>query len=215
VPPRNEQNDAPEEAEYGTTLTANINIDVDHNVYDLQEAKTILTKAEKIVVEDCPCRTEHHHCDAPLNVCISIDKSAEATLKTGKHAHEITLNQAMTILNKTHEAGLVHMAYASKGSTEPTSICSCCPCCCNTLRPMLQKGTHNLVLSSKHIAEDDTSKCTACGTCVKRCIFGARRLAAGELAYDASRCMGCGVCVSTCPTGAIKMVPRATEQLRK
>jgi MinD superfamily P-loop ATPase len=63
-------------------------------------------------------------------------------------------------------------------------------------------------LASAFVAAVYADECTACGVCVHRCIFGARKLVDGELVYDPSRCMGCGVCVSTCPTGTISMVPR-------
>lgn len=199
---------APDELDHGITLSVNTMIEADHNVYDLSEAKTILSKARKIVVGDCPCRTEHHKCDAPLDVCLSLDEQAEISLKNGGNNHEVSLDEALSILKRSHEAGLVHMAYVAKGADKPKVLCSCCGCCCNTLSPMIKKGTFELILSSKKIAEDKHDGCTACGVCVLRCIFGARKLVEGELIYDPSRCMGCGVCVSTCPTGTILMIQR-------
>ena len=73
---------------------------------------------------------------------------------------------------------------------------------------MLRTGTPPLILSSNYVARDEAEKCTACGVCAKRCIFGARKLKNGELVYDTSLCMGCGVCVSRCPTATISMVLR-------
>jgi heterodisulfide reductase subunit A-like polyferredoxin len=80
---------------------------------------------------------------------------------------------------------------------------------------MIEKGTFDLILTSKLVAEDDHENCTACGVCVDRCIFRARKLVDGELIYAASKCMGCGVCVSTCPTGIISMVKRRGEPHNK
>jgi len=45
-------------------------------------------------------------------------------------------------------------------------------------------------------------------SCVLRCVFGARVLGNGLLAYDEARCYGCGLCVTTCPERAISLVPR-------
>jgi Pyruvate/2-oxoacid:ferredoxin oxidoreductase delta subunit len=210
-----ETHESPDELDRGITLPVNVKIEADHTVYDLSEAKAILGKARKIIVGDCPCRAEHHNCDAPLDVCLSLDDQADISLRNGGNNREVTLDEALAILKRSHEAGLVHMAYVAKGADKPKVLCSCCACCCNTLGPMLKKGTHELILSSNYIAEDDAEKCTACGVCVKRCIFGARKFVEGELVYDTSRCMGCGVCVSTCPTCTISMVPRRTEPLRK
>ncbi len=209
--PHQQQED---ELDHGITLPVNAKIDVDHTVYDLTEARAILSKARRIAVGDCPCRTEHHNCDAPLDVCLSLDEQADAGIRDGG-SHEITLDQALATLKRSHEAGLVHMAYVAKGFDHPKVLCSCCGCCCNTLRPMIEKGTYPLILTSKLVAEDDHDKCTACGVCADRCIFRTRKLVDGELVYDPTHCMGCGVCVSTCPTGTISMVPRRTKHPSK
>ncbi len=208
APHSGEAPEVPEELDRGITLPVNVKIEADHKVYDLSEAKAILSKAHRIAVGDCPCRTEHHNCNAPLDVCLSLDDQADLSLSNGENNREVTLDEALAILKRSHEAGLVHMAYVAKGAERPKVLCSCCACCCNTLGPMLRKGAYPLILSSKYVAKDDTEKCTACGVCAKRCIFGARKLEDGELVYDTSLCMGCGVCVSTCPTGIISMVPR-------
>jgi ferredoxin len=208
APHSGEAHEAPDELDHGITLPVNTMIEADHAVYDLSEAKAILGKARKIVVGDCPCRAEHHNCDAPLNVCLSLDEQADISLRNGGNNREVTLDEALSILKGSHEAGLVHMAYVAKGADKPKVLCSCCACCCNTLGPMIMRGTFELILSSKYLAEDNHEGCTACGVCVHRCIFGARKLVDGELVYDPSRCMGCGVCVSTCSTGSILMVPR-------
>ncbi len=102
------------------------------------------------------------------------------------------------------------MAYVAKGADRPKILCSCCGCCCETLGPMIEKGTFPLILTSRLIAEDDHDRCTACGVCAGRCIFGARRLVDGELLYDPEKCMGCGVCVSACPTDT--MAPRRAKK---
>ena len=211
APDSSEVHNAPDdELDYGVTLSVNTLIEVDHTVYDFSEAKAILSKARKIVVGDCPCRVEHHNCDAPIDVCLSLDDQADISLRNGGNNNEVTLEEALSILKRSHEAGLVHMAYVAKGEDKPKVLCSCCACCCNTLSPMIKKGTYEQILSSKYLAKDKHEECTACGVCARRCIFGARKLERGELIYDSSHCMGCGVCVSTCPTGTISMVPRSS-----
>jgi Pyruvate/2-oxoacid:ferredoxin oxidoreductase delta subunit len=208
APDSHEAQQANDELDHGITLPVNVKIEADQIVFDLSEAKAILTKARRIAVGDCPCRSEHHNCDAPIDVCLSLDDQAEASISRGGNNREVALDEALSILKRSHEAGLVHMAYIAKGADRPKILCSCCGCCCTTLGPMIEKGTFDLILTSKQIAEDDYDKCTACGICVDRCIFKARKLVEGSLVYDASKCMGCGVCVSTCSTGAISMVPR-------
>jgi Pyruvate/2-oxoacid:ferredoxin oxidoreductase delta subunit len=212
APDSHEAQPANDELDHGITLPVNVRIEADHTVFDLSEAKAVLKKARRITVGDCPCRSEHHNCDAPIDVCLSLDEQADTSISHGGNNREVTLDEALAILKRSHEAGLVHMAYVAKGADRPKILCSCCGCCCKTLSPMIEKGTFDLILTSKQIAEDDHDKCTACGICVDRCIFRARKLIDGELAYDAKKCMGCGVCVSTCPIGAISMVPRRAKK---
>ena len=198
-----------DEIDKAITIPVNIKIEADHMVYDLSEVKTILEKAYKIVVENCGCRTEYDNCDSPRDVCLNIDEEAEFALKkVGINAREISLDEALDVLKRSHEAGLVHMAYVMKGSDKPGLICSCCTCCCHTLSGLIRNGIHAQVLKSNYIATDDPEKCIGCGVCVERCVFMARSIDEGNLSYDKSRCMGCGLCVTTCSSNAILMAQR-------
>jgi hypothetical protein len=52
----------------------------------------------------------YRHCDSPLEVCLDMNEVAERQIELG-WAREITLDETLRVLEKTHEAGLVHMAY--------------------------------------------------------------------------------------------------------
>ncbi|MCW4049528.1 MAG: 4Fe-4S binding protein [Candidatus Bathyarchaeota archaeon] len=190
------------------TIPVNTRIEVDHRVFDLSEMKTILENARKIALQDCGCKTAHQNCDNPRDVCISLDKTADELLSSDAYeSREITLEEALRVLEKSHEAGLVHMAYTMKGDNTPGLVCSCCACC-YTLGSLLRNGVHTQILTSRYVAEDDKGKCDSCGKCVERCIFLARNMSEGELVYDQTKCFGCGLCVSTCPPDVISLVPR-------
>jgi Pyruvate/2-oxoacid:ferredoxin oxidoreductase delta subunit len=191
----------------------NAEIEAEHRVLDLSEVEKILRDSENLFLQDCGCRTIHHNCDGPLDTCLSVNVAADYTEKwPGQHARRVTIEESLAALRRSHEAGLVHMAYVFKGEEKPQLICSCCTCCCHTLGGIVSHGITTQVLTSKLIAEDDDEKCTNCGVCVKRCVLGARRMVAGKKAYDASRCLGCGLCATTCPTGAIKLTERKKAQ---
>jgi len=198
-----------ETLEKAVTIPVNIEIEAEHRVYDLSEMKEILSKADRIVLLDCGCRTDYGNCNAPRDVCMNIGDAAEEALEMKRlNPRLIRLDEALQTLERSHRAGLVHMAYTMKGDEVPTVICSCCSCCCHTLGGLIRFGIATEVLTSRYVAEDDEPKCIRCGVCVDRCTFNARQLEDGDLLYDESQCFGCGLCVTTCPTETIKLVPR-------
>ena len=198
-----------DDLEKAVTIPVNYMIEADHRVFDLSEVEKILREARKITVQDCGCKTEYGNCDAPRDVCIGLDEEADYALRKGTmNVREIDIDTALDVLRRSHEAGLVHMAYVFKDKEKPGLICSCCSCCCHTLGGLLRYGIHTEVLSSRLNAVDREEKCIDCGECVSRCVFEARWMEKDKMTYDVSKCMGCGLCVTTCPTETISMVPR-------
>ena len=199
-----------DELEHAVTIPVNIDLGAQHRVYDLSEIKEILEKSQRIAVQDCGCRTRLDNCDSPREVCLSINYYADEVLETGEYdSREIGMEEALEVLRRSHEAGLVHMAYTMKGGDVPFLLCSCCPCCCHTLGSLVRNGIHTEILTSKYLALDDLDLCNHCGDCVERCVFQARGMVDGRLEFDSSKCFGCGLCVSKCPTRAITLIPRS------
>jgi Pyruvate/2-oxoacid:ferredoxin oxidoreductase delta subunit len=199
--------------ELAATIPVNSRIESEQTILDLTEMEKILREARLISIGECGCRKKHHRCDAPLDVCFSLDTAAEKLLEEGL-AKKVSLEEALDALKRSHEAGLVHVTYTFKGKEKPEAICSCCSCCCHSLSALVRFGVPNAVVSSKFVAAVDPEKCINCGKCVTRCQFRARRLENGKLHYDKTRCFGCGVCVSTCPTGSISLISRTISESR-
>jgi NAD-dependent dihydropyrimidine dehydrogenase PreA subunit len=198
-----------EELENAVTVPVNVEIQFEHHVYDFTEMKEILERARRIVVQDCGCKTEYRNCNAPRDVFLSLDETADELLANHKYyPREIDVKEAIEVLQRSHEAGLVHMAYTMKGEKSPGLVCSCCPCCCHTIGSLARGGVHTQILTSKYIASHDTEKCVECAACIERCVFQARRMERGKLVYDSSKCFGCGLCVSTCPMNASSLILR-------
>ncbi len=205
----NELRDIADSLQSAVALPVNVEIEADHRVFDMSEVEKILRESEYIFLNNCGCRSMHRNCDNPLDTCLAVNVGPDyPETGEGRNSRRVTVEEALAALKRSHEAGLVHMAYVMKGDDKPFLICSCCTCCCHTLGGLLRHGIHTQVLTSKLIADDDDAKCTDCGTCVKRCVFGARQMVDGEKKYDNTRCFGCGLCASTCLTNAIKLVDR-------
>jgi Pyruvate/2-oxoacid:ferredoxin oxidoreductase delta subunit len=175
----------------------------------MSETREILVDATKIALQDCGCKADYGNCDAPKDVCLSINKVAEEFTESGEfESRFITVEEALKVLERSHEVGLVHMSYTMKGDDRPGLICSCCACCCHTLGSLVRNGIYTQILTSRYIAADDKTLCVNCGDCVDRCVFQARNMEDGVLTYDNTMCYGCGLCISTCPEQAISLVDR-------
>jgi len=189
------------------TVPVSISIQGQQTILDLTSVENILRNAEVISLQDCGCRVKWHKCDAPLDVCLSLDDNAREAIKEG--AKRISLAQSIVVLKRSHDAGLVHLAYIFKGKEKPEIICSCCSCCCHSLSALVRFGIPDHVVASEYIAEQNYETCKNCGTCVQRCQFHARQLNSdNKLIFNPAKCFGCGLCVTTCPTKSITLTKR-------
>jgi electron transport complex protein RnfB len=197
------------------TVPVSIKISGKQKVLGFSEVSKILSKAKLVSLEHCTCRVERKNCDAPLDVCVCMDEEAVEAMRD-RGAWKTTHEKAMEALQIAHKAGLVHLAYETKGRRRIKIICSCCACCCQTLAAITRFGYHHdIVECADVIAVRDDSKCTSCGICVERCHFDAWGLVGDDVHQYPLKCAGCGVCASFCPSGAIKMVRRKAKSRKR
>jgi Pyruvate/2-oxoacid:ferredoxin oxidoreductase delta subunit len=192
------------------TIPVNLHIEGTQRILDLSQMEQILSQTKHIAISDCACRKKNQKCNAPLEVCFSLDERAEKMAEKGS-ARKVSLAEALDALRRSHEAGLVHLTITYQGKEKPEVVCSCCSCCCHSLSGLIRFGMPDAVVTSKYIAAIDLQKCVDCGKCISRCQFKARWIESGQVRYDVKRCFGCGVCVSTCPTDAISLVERKSQ----
>jgi len=188
------------------TIPMNTSIQGHQQVLDPSAMKRILKKAKLITLGNCGCRLRVKKCDAPIDVCLSIDSKARDAVKQG--VKPISVQEALKVLERSHKAGLVHLAYIFEGKEKPDWICSCCSCCCHSMSALVRFGIPDHVIASEYVASQDEETCENCGTCVERCQFNARKLLNGKLHFAREKCFGCGLCASTCPTNSILLVKR-------
>jgi H+/Na+-translocating ferredoxin:NAD+ oxidoreductase subunit B len=124
------------------------------------------------------------------------------------------LDEALHILEISHQAGLVHMAYGHGDLFKPgvvNSICSCCTYCCGIFSGIFRFGMFPYLLTSHSIAETDPGACIDCGKCVDRCQFKAREMVDNHFTFHQEMCFGCGVCLNSCPTQAIQLIEKPEQ----
>lgn len=188
------------------TIPVSISVKGKQKVLGFSEAGRILRKAVLISLEPCWCRLKLKNCDGPIDVCICVDKEAELAISE-RDGWKATFEKAMAALEKSHKAGLVHLAYEFEGH-EMRAICSCCACCCHTLAAITRFGYGDIVGRADVIAVHDPAKCNNCKLCVSKCHFDAWNLVGEKVHHYSLKCAGCGVCASFCPTGSIRLVKR-------
>ena len=117
-------------------------------------------------------------------------------------------------LLKWNKRGMVHiiMCYGTNEEGYPFvgGICNCDYPDCEAIRRRIDLDIHFSLLKSHYLAQIDYEKCTGCGTCAKRCQFGAIKMEVHfkKANIDQLRCFGCGVCATGCPEGAISLIPK-------
>jgi ferredoxin len=168
-----------------------------------QQAIEILRNVRTFALTECICRSRYQRCDKPLDTCLLTNDMADAFVEAGK-AQLISLEEAERVLRKADEDGLVHQTLYNP-QQYAFAVCSCCPCCCYRLQILRVFGRDDLVVHADYVAVVEEGRCTSCGLCVERCIFGAREMVDGEMIYYPERCYGCGLCVTVCPEQATKL----------
>ena len=201
-------------------VPVNVEIKADHKVLNYDNVRKLLVSASKISLLDCSCKRKRGNCDGPVRVCIGLNANAERLLTyagdldswLGKlNPQEVGVDEALSVLKESHEAGYVHMALTKNKDSNPDDIdyiCSCCTCCCSILSGVIRFGLAPHLLTSDTVSVTDMPKCNSCGICVDRCQFGAKEMLNGELAFYPELCLGCGLCLSICPTNAITLVDK-------
>jgi Pyruvate/2-oxoacid:ferredoxin oxidoreductase delta subunit len=182
-------------------------------ILDADSVDKIIESAEVIAVTKCTCRVIAHKCDKPLEVCLQVNNAARYTLDRGS-GRELTKNEALAILRKCEEDGLVHVTMNKMHVGH--FICNCCDCCCQALPLVIKEGL-KICDPSRFRAAIDPDQCSSCETCLDRCYFNALELVETEsgstvMGVVGDKCMGCGLCQITCPEGAISLTAIREEE---
>jgi NAD-dependent dihydropyrimidine dehydrogenase PreA subunit len=130
------------------------------------DVRSILLAAKTFSVRDCICRVQQdqldRRCGFPLKNCLMFS-SVERKPRPG----DISKEEALAILDKTEEIGLVHTV--SNVAEQLGYVCNCCGCCCVILRGITDWGIEKSVAHANYHAVIDAEQCTDCGACMERC----------------------------------------------
>lgn len=190
-------------------ITVDRMIEAGNKLHTYDQVQTYIEKNETISVSTCYCRhaailrDEDTH-GMPNDVCMQFGFAAEFCIeKLG--SKKVSKEEAMQVLKRSEEAGLLHMGQNMAENT--AFICNCDRWHCATINCALAKPKPGDFFNSGFEPRFDRKDCLACEKCIDRCPSGA--LAVGEEGFpevDLDRCFGCAVCATGCPQEAIKMV---------
>jgi electron transport complex protein RnfB len=174
------------------------------------DIKPLILQAEWFELRDCICRRQQdlvgsRKCDFPLKVCLNFSVKERPVGR-----HNIAQEEALNVLDKAEEIGLVHTV--SNIARGIFYVCNCCGCCCGILRGITQFGIQRSVAKANYYAVVDAEQCAGCGICEERCQVNA--CSVDEVArIDLARCIGCGLCVTGCPNDAVKLSLRPDAEV--
>jgi ferredoxin len=198
------------------TIPIEQSITPEQRIANYDEIRHVIENSEgPIGVANCLCRQSHDLMSQPCKKtslresCLYFGATGQLFLNEG-WARQINNEEALEILQKAVNDGLVLQA----GNTNsPEFICTCCGCCCIILTKLQKVPRPSRIIPSNFHSEINLDLCTGCGTCVERCQTYAIKLVDNLAKVVLKRCIGCGACIPTCPEGAIHLKNKNEEMI--
>jgi len=166
-----------------------------------------------IAVINCVCRQTRdvigESC-AKTNIretCMVFRRMADEVTSAGI-GRSLTKDEALAILDKAQEAGLV---LQPQNTQHPSYVCCCCGDCCGILTTVKRFPHPAELYATNYYAEIDPELCTGCEICVPRCQLDAITIPDDVAVVDLNRCIGCGNCVASCDFEAAQLTKKEAE----
>ena len=191
-------------------------VDYEQSVAQYDDLKALIDiVGEPIGVMECICRKGADLIGEPckktklIESCFVFRSGAKMSIEKGL-AREISKEEALKLLEKAEEDGLV---LQPGNSQKPMNICTCCGCCCGILSSQKLIPELAQFFATNYYAEVDADLCIGCGICEDRCNLDAINIEDDISEVNKARCIGCGVCVPTCTSEAISLIKKDEETL--
>ena len=189
-------------------------IKAEQTVLPYEDIRQMFEQSKSFQLMNCICRKESallgKPCKHETEVCMGFSRY-EGAFDRYPLGRIITKEEALNVLTKAEEDGLVHLTYNLK--SDSFFVCNCCSCCCLVLKAVKDYNLPHMLAKSHYLASIDQESCAACGTCAdERCPMEAIVQDNGGYKVQPQRCIGCGVCTNTCPTESITLVHRPESE---
>lgn len=190
-------------------IPVNKTIRAGNTIHTYDQVATYIEKYDPVCVGTCYCRHaaklrgEDIH-EMPLEVCMWFGKTAEHFIER-MGVRKVSKQEALEILDRTEEAGLIHM---SRNTTDDIDfLCNCDRWHCEVVTSILKQPKPGMFFNSGYEPVFDPESCISCETCIERCPPYALKMGENKEhpILNNDMCFGCGVCATGCPEGAISM----------
>jgi Na+-translocating ferredoxin:NAD+ oxidoreductase RNF subunit RnfB len=184
-------------------------------VLPYEQMTGIVERSEVIAVAHCPCRMAHEiagnrECNHTLENCLKFNDMARFIIDKGI-GREISKEEAIEIIKKTEEEGLIH--FVDNCQEDVHHNCNCCPCCCWNVAPIKKRIVpRDYIMDTYFLRITENEACTGCEACVDACPLDIITMEDGYPLAELDICIGCGVCLYPCPTGAAKLKRREDKK---
>jgi hypothetical protein len=127
---------------------------------DHEKLSYYLSKYDTFSVSPCSCRASRTSINDGCGhlaeeMCIQMGKGAEHYIRSGR-AREITKEEALEIIHRAEENGLMHNLVNIEEPGESSAICNCCSCACFGLRAGLMWGARDAIRSNFEAYVDES-----------------------------------------------------------
>jgi NAD-dependent dihydropyrimidine dehydrogenase PreA subunit len=198
------------------TVPIDVSLDSNKTVMPYDDIKKIIDSKNRIGLMPCACAAKmkvlKSGCNQSLNVCIAFDFYAEYAIEEYGVGRWITQEEALQVIRKSEDEGLVHQVGGDNRNVE--CICNCCTECCNLLRFFTIIPNPAKFAGSNYFSSLDHTLCNLCEICIERCPMNAIKPHNDTLTINLERCIGCGLCTTTCPTEAIMLKMKPADKIK-
>jgi len=198
------------------TIPIEQSITKEHHIGSYDALKELIEKSPgPFAAFPCICRENSKNAGTPCkktsrtDTCMAFNNTAKNVIEFSG-ARELSREEALDILRKNAEDGLV---LQPANTQEIDYMCSCCACCCGLVRMHRMMPDPVDHWTTNFYAQVNEDTCTACDSCVDACQLAAVTIDEDKdvAVVDLKRCLGCGNCVPNCPEEAIELKKKDDE----
>ncbi|TFF85780.1 MAG: hypothetical protein EU551_03345 [Promethearchaeota archaeon] len=207
-------------------------IKIDESIEDVgqkfliyEDIESYINRCTNITVVNCMCRTVGallgDKCEKVTeDVCMALNMAGKSLAPYG-FGREVSKEEALEIVKRCEDLGLIHTINNASGPDAPMMICNCCSCHCEVIKSLKQFKNPSSLARSNFKPEFIRENCILCDKCVNICPMEAlwhHYPHSGDdsdarIMFKEQLCIGCGLCAHHCPNDAIKMVKVREDEL--